>query len=111
MNAVLRGLTPVQCLVYLDDIIIFSVTFEEHLVRLQSVLAALRAANLKIKPRKCRLLGSQVRFLGHIVSGAGIATDPAKVQAVREWPVPNSVKALKSFLGFASYYRRFICRF
>ena len=108
MNAVLRGLTPVQCLVYLDDIIIFSVTFEEHLVRLQSVLAALRAANLKIKPRKCRLLCSQVRFLGHIVSGDGIATDPAKVQAVREWPVPKSVKALKSFLGFASYYRRFI---
>ena len=108
MNAVFRGLTPMQCLVYLDDIIIFSHTFDEHLVRLKSVLEALRNAHLKVKLRKCHLLCAEVKFLGHIVSAKGIATDPDKTKAVREWPVPTSVKTLQSFLGFASYYRRFI---
>ena len=111
MNAVLRGLTPSQCLVYLDDIIVFSSTFDEHIHRLRSVFGALRSANLKVKPRKCHLLQSEVKFLGHIVSSQGIATDPSKVKAAREWPVPTSVKTLKSFLGFASYYRRFIRNF
>ena len=108
MHAVLRGLSPVFCLVYLDDVIVFSRTFQDHLARLESVFSALRAANLKVKPQKCHLFAKEVHFLGHIVSAQGIATDPTKVKAVAEWRKPASVKALQAFLGFASYYRRFI---
>ena len=111
MHAVLRGLSPRDCLVYLDDVIVFSHTFRDHLLRLEAVLTALRHAKLKIKPRKCHLLLGEVHFLGHVVSAEGISTDPEKVQAVREWKAPTNLKSLPAFLGFASYYRRFIPRF
>ena len=111
MHAVLRGLSPLYCLVYLDDVIVFSRTFAEHLRRLEAVLTALRRAKLKIKPRKCHLLLAEVHFLGHVVSAKGISTDPGKVKAVQEWKQPASLKSLQSFLGFASYYRRFIPHF
>ena len=111
MHCVLRGLSPLLCLVYLDDIIIFSKSFEEHLQHTIAVLTALREAGLKIKPKKCHLLCIEVKFLGHVVSADGVATDPEKLQAVRDWPVPCSQKSLQSFLGFASYYRRFVSGF
>ena len=108
MAVVLRGLTPLMCLVYLDDIIIFSTTFEEHVERLRLVLSRLREAGLKLKPRKCRLLCEHVRFLGHVVSEQGVSTDPEKVRAIAEWPTPTCVKDVRSFLGMAGYYRRFV---
>ena len=108
MAVVLRGLTPLMCLVYLDDIIIFSTTFEEYVERLRLVLSHLREAGLKLKPRKCRLLREYARFLGHVVSEQGVSTDPEKVQAFAEWPTPTCVKDVRSFLGMAGYYRRFV---
>ena len=95
-------------LVYLDDILIFSKTFEEHLERLEMVLKRLREHGLKLKLEKCTFLRRRVTYLGHEVSGGGIAPDPQKIAVVQEWPVPQTVKELRTFLGFASYYRRFI---
>lgn len=95
-------------LVYLDDILVYSSTFEDHLAHLQTVLQRLRETGLKVKVEKCRFLQSSVRFLGHQISAEGIGTDPDKIAAVRQWPVPTTVKELRSFLGFYSYYRRFL---
>ena len=99
MENVLNGLQWTECLVYMDDIISYSSTFDEGLRRLANVFTRLRAANLKLKPSKCIFFQRQVKFLGHIVSSEGIQTDPEKISAVR------------SFLGLCSYYRRFVKNF
>ena len=95
-------------MVYIDDIIIFAETFDDHLARLDKALARLTEHGLKIKTEKCSFLQRKVSYLGYTVSDQGISTDPDKVAAVTQWKVPVSVKELRSFLGFASYYRRFI---
>ena len=97
-----------DCLIYLDDIIIFSSTFEEHLERLQAVFERLQQHNLKLKPSKCVLFRRQVTYLGHVVSEEGIHTDPSKIEAVKSWPIPKTTKDVRRFLGFTGYYRRFI---
>ena len=97
-----------DCLIYLDDIIIFSSTFEEHLEHLEAVFARLKEHNLKLKASKCEFLKSEVKYLGHVVSEEGVKTDPEKLDALRSWPVPGNVKDVRTFLGFTGYYRRFI---
>ena len=97
-----------ECLIFLDDILIFSNTFDEHITRLESVFKRLQDHKLKLKPSKCELFKSSVTYLGHVVSKEGIHTDPEKLSAVRDWPNPNNVKELRQFLGFAGYYRRFV---
>ncbi|KAK7881018.1 hypothetical protein WMY93_030607 [Mugilogobius chulae] len=97
-----------EVLVFLDDLIIFSDTLEEHERRLLRVLNRLREYGLKLSPEKCRFFQSSVRYLGHIVSAKGVETDPEKIQTIKTWPIPNTLKQLRSFLGFAGYYRRFI---
>lgn len=108
MDLGLADLQWTTCLVYLDDIIVFGRTFHEHLSRLDEVLIKLRQANLKVKPSKCNLFSSEVKYLGHIISSRGVEADPAKVEAVRQWPVPKNQTEVKSFVGLASYYRRFV---
>ena len=108
MEDVLRGLQWSECLLYIDDIIIPGPTVDESLTRLEHVFERLREANLKLKPSKCILFQKSVKFLGHIVSEEGIHTDPEKVKAVQDWPVPRNVKEVKSFLGLCSYYRKFV---
>ena len=99
------------CLVYLDDCIVYSQTFEEHIQRLDEVLNRMGRSHLKCLPKKCHLFSQECQFLGHRISSEGVATCEEKVTAVKEWPVPRNVKELKSFLGLASYYRRFIKSF
>ena len=107
MSEVLRGMLWEVCLVYLDDIIIFSCTVEEHLVILREVLERLRRAKLKLAASKCYLFREEVKFLGHYVSAKGIRVDPKKVEAVRNYPIPTNVTQVRAFLGLAGYYRRF----
>ena len=95
-------------LVYLNDVIVFSKTFDEHLERLDKVLTRLAQQGLKIKREKCSFLRKEVSYLGYVVSSDGVSTDPEKIDVVKNWPVPKTVKELRSFLGFASYYRRFV---
>ena len=99
------------CIVYLDDIIIFSDTKEEHLKRLEAVFQKLHAAGLKLKPSKCFFFREEIEYLGHVVSRKGISTNPKKVEAVAKWPTPQTVYDVRSFLGFVGYYRRFIRNF
>ena len=96
------------CLVYLDDIILHSRTHEEHLQRPEKLLQRLQEVNLKLKPSKCSLMQKKVVYLGHVVSGDGIATDPEKVKLVEEWPTPTNLKQLRGFLGLTGYYRKFV---
>ena len=111
MNRVLGDLVPNICLVYLDDIIVFSSTIEEHMSRLQTIFSRLRQAGLKIKPKKCSLLQSSVTYLGFLFSEQGVAPDASKFTAVQDWSSPTSLKEVRSFVGFASYYRRFVPHF
>ena len=108
MNTVLGDLNLSEVLIYLDDVIIFSATIEEHLARLNRVFSRLREHGLKLKPSKCSILQEEVKYLGHVVSERGVATDPEKTAAVHDWPVPKTKRDVRSFLGFTGYYRRFI---
>ena len=111
MERVLMGLQWEQCLIYLDDIIVFGKTFEETLDRLRRVLNRLKAAGLKLKPSKCRWFQRSVTYLGLVVSGEGIKCDPEKIEKVQNWPVPKTVPQVRAFIGIASYYRKFIPNF
>ena len=108
MDIVMSGLNLEICLVYLDDIVVYAKTPEQHLQRLAAVLARLSDAGLKLKPEKCRFFRRSVQFLGQVISHEGIGTDPQKVKAVVEWPTPTSAAEVRSFIGLSSYYRRFV---
>ena len=99
------------CLLYLDDIIIFSETLDQHIERLDRILSRLQECGLKLNAKKCHLFKSKIRYLGHWITSEGIATDDEKTEAVQNWPAPTSREELRRFLGFASFYRRFILNF
>ena len=86
----------------------YSDTIADHLKRLERVFQKLREHGLKIEVEKCQFFQSRVKYLGHVVLVEGVATDPAKTEAVLQWPTPRMLKDLRSFLGFASYYRQFV---
>ncbi|GBN55575.1 Retrovirus-related Pol polyprotein from transposon 297 [Araneus ventricosus] len=111
METVLRGLSSEACLVYLDDIIIVGRTFEEHLNILRKVFQRLQKVNLKLSPKKCRFFRKEVTYLGHVISAEKVKTDPGKIKAVVDWPRPETVYDLRSFLGLCTYYRSFVKNF
>lgn len=92
-------------------IIILSKTFDEHIENLRQVFEKLKSANLKMNPKNYCLLQKQVSFLGDVVSENGISTDPSYLESVKNWPVPKTVKDIRSFLGLLSYYRKFVPKF
>ncbi len=108
MEHVLKDIPRTRCVVYLDDLLVHARDFDQAVHNLREVLTAIRSAGLRLNPAKCNLLTRQTHFLGHVVSESGVATDPAKVAAVRDWPPPTNISELRSFLGLASYYRRFV---
>jgi len=97
--------------VYLDDVIVVSATFDEHLKHLAEVFRRLRNARLRLNPNKCHFCRAELKYLGHIVDHRGIRTDPEKVQAMTQWPRPTNVRQIRQFVGLASWYRRFIPEF
>ena len=108
MQKTLQDLVPTACLVYLDDVIVLGKTVDEHLSNLEKVLCRLTEVGLTLQPKKCHFLCPEVNYLGHVVSSEGIRTDPTKISQVSCWPIPTNSEELQSFLGLASYYRRFI---
>lgn len=108
MERCMGDLNRKEVLVFIDDLIVFSKTLEEHETRLLQVLKRLREFGLKLSPEKCKFCQTSVRYLGHIVSQNGVETDPSKVEALKTWPRPKNLKELRSFLGFSGYYRRFV---
>lgn len=108
MDNVLRGLKWKICLCYLDDVVIFSRTFEEHLSRINTVLNCVANAGLQLNTRKCHFGCTQILILGHVVSPEGIRPDPDKIRAVSDFPPPQNEKNVRSFLGLCSYFRRFV---
>lgn len=108
MNDVLRPYLDDFVVVYLDDILIFSKTPEEHESHVRAVLQRLREHKLYGQPHKCKFFQDEVTFVGHIVSADGIKTDPAKTRAVHDWPIPKDIHDIRSFLGFCNFYRKFV---
>ena len=94
--------------VYLDDIIVFSRTFSDHLIHLQKVFECLKEAGLKLNPQKCRFCCSEVECLGHLVTPSGFKPNIRNIEAVINFPVPTTLKELRQFLGLTSHYRRFV---
>ena len=108
MKAILKEEDWRECLIYLDDILVFGRTREEHLVRLRKVLSKIKEASLKIAPVKCQFFARDVKYLGHRVSANGISMDEDKIKCIQEWPLPESQEEMRKFLGLCGYYRNYI---
>ena len=108
MSHILSGYTGKFCHVFIDDIICFSTTFEEHLEHLRLIFARLEHANIKLKPSKCSFAKEQVKYLGHLLSPGEIRPDPSNVEKVRDLSTPTDVTGVRAFVGLASYYRSFV---
>lgn len=108
MNSTLLSLLRKCALVFFDDILIYSPTFDAHIHHLRQVFQLLAADQWKVKFSKCQFGKQSISYLGHIVGNGGVSTDPSKIQSVQLWPQPNDVKELRRFLGLAGYYRKFV---
>jgi transposase InsO family protein/ribosomal protein L21E len=108
MNILFDKLLRHGVLVFMDDILVYTPSLEEHRVLLRAVLQILKDNQLFIKPSKCLFAQSKLEYLGHVISGEAVATDPEKIVDVQTWPVPKNLKELRGFLGLTGYYRKFI---
>ena len=111
IDVILMGLKGTDCLVYLDDIICFSTNMEEHVRKSRSILEHLEQPHFKIQPEKCVFATDTVEYMGHICTPLGVRPDPEKVRAIREYPVPKTVRDIRAFIGLAGYYRRHVRNF
>ena len=108
MNRVFKNFLDQFVIVFIDDILVYSRSKEEHEEHLRIVLQTLRKNRLYAKFKKCEFWLEQVAFLGHVITKKGISVDPEKIEAVSDWPRPTNVHKVRSFLGLAGYYRRFV---
>jgi len=108
MNKILKEWLYEFAVVYIDDIMIYSRTFEEHLEHIEKVLDKLREVNLMLKLKKCKWCEQDIEFLGHIVGRGGLRPDPNKIDKIKKLKIPKNVKDVKAVLGLCSYYRRFV---
>lgn len=108
MTVAMSGLNMEKCLIYLDDIIVFGRTLEEHNRNLSDVFARLRQTNLKLNPQKCNFLKTELLYLGHLVSVEGVKPDPSKIEIIKNWSSPKTADEVKRFVAFANYYRKHI---
>ena len=111
MELALANLQWVTCLIYIDDIIVFGKSFEEHMHRVEEVLARLETAGLKLRAEKCQVLQREVVFLGHVVSGEGVKPNPTNIEKIMSWPKPRNAKQVKQLVAMGSYYRRYVKNF
>ncbi|KAI2646333.1 Transposon Tf2-9 polyprotein [Labeo rohita] len=111
INEILKEFMNKFVIAYIDDILIYSKTETEHIAHVRTVLSRLLENQLYVKAEKCEFHVHHTSFLGYLVSRQGVKMDPTKVQAVTDWPQPTTVKELQRFLGFANFYRRFICNY
>ena len=111
MSRVLRGINFKHYIAYLDDTIVFSRGIKDHIENLREVFQRFRENNFMLHGGKCTWALEKVRFLGHVISGKGLECEPAKVETVKNFPRPHNVKTTRSFLGLASYFRKFIRNF
>ena len=108
LDVVLSDLRPASCVNYFDDVIVHGTDFEDVLSKLDAVLDRLHQAGLTLNPEKCELFRTEVAFLGHVLKPSGLTADPEKVRQVAQWPVPRTPKELSSFLGLASFFRKYV---
>ena len=97
-----------DCLIHLVELVVFSTTFDEHLERLEAVFKRLQADHLKLKASKCKFFRHEITYLGHAIFEKGIHAEPAKIEAVCNWPQTKSVKEVSMFFCFTGYYRRYV---
>ena len=108
MNRIFQPYLDQFVVVFIDDILIYSRSTEEHEKHLRIILQLLREKQLYAKFKKCEFWLKKFGFLGHIIDKEGISVDPAKIEAIKDWPRPTNVTEVRSFLGLAGYYRRFV---
>jgi len=108
MNQLLQPFLRTFVLVFLDDILIYSATREEHIQHIQEVFETLRTNKLYLKASKCSFAQTSLEYLGHIISDKGVATDLAKTQDMLKWPTPTNITELRGFLGLTGYYKKFV---
>lgn len=111
LNGILTGLQGIKCFVYIDDVVIFSSSLEDHVKRLTDIFQRFRETNLKLNPQKCNFFRKEIMYLGHKCSMNGVEPDQRLVKAVQDFSIPKNIKNLQSFLGLANYYRQFIKNF
>ena len=111
LSTVLSGIQGINCLVYLDDIIVFGETLRSHNDKLRQVFPRLRIHNLKLQPDQCEFLRKELTYLGHKLTASGLRPDADKVAMVRKFPTPTNTREIKQYLGLYNYYHRFIPNF
>jgi hypothetical protein len=111
MNTIFEPFLRKGVLVFIDDILIYTRTLEEHVRLLRAVFDILSSNQLQVKRSKCVFAQSSLTYLGHVISAEGVSTDAKNIQVVLQWPVPSNVKEVRGFLGLAGYYRKFVRHF